>query len=170
MNYIKNIKPAFRMVYYSKWYYAITIIFSLIVFSLNAIFRNYKLLWDQFSFSLLFNLIRGTFMATSTSTLVSLIIISLLSGIILSFTIYLIKRQVSSSGVSTSISSILVAIVAPACPSCAVGLFGVVGLGGLISYLPFRGAEIGPLAILLIAISLGYLSKKVVTNTCGIKP
>jgi hypothetical protein len=169
MNYFKTIKEAFQIVYYSKKYYAISLIAGIIIFSLNAVIRNYKLLLDQFSFKLLYHLVLGTFTSFATSMWISLIFIAVLSGIVVAFTVFLIDRQISSSGVSTSISSILIAIVAPACPSCAVGLFGIVGLGGVMAYLPFRGEELGPLAILLIAVSLGYLSKKVVTNTCEIK-
>ncbi|NQV91152.1 hypothetical protein HQ489_01650 [Candidatus Woesearchaeota archaeon] len=169
MNYFKTIKEALQTVFFSKKYYAISLIAGIIIFSLNAVIRNYKLLFDQFSFSLLFNLVLGTFTSFATSMWISLIIVAILTGIIVSFTVFLIGRQINSSGVSTSITSIFIAIVAPACPSCAVGLFGIIGLGGLMVYLPFRGEEFGPLAILLIAISLGYLSKKVVTNTCEIK-
>ncbi|PIN87487.1 hypothetical protein COV12_03635 [Candidatus Woesearchaeota archaeon CG10_big_fil_rev_8_21_14_0_10_32_24] len=169
MNYLKNVRGALQTVYSSKKYYLISFIAGIIIFSLNSMIRNYKLLLNQFSFNLLYNLILGTFTSFATSMWISLIIIAILTGMIVAFTIFLISRQINSSGVPMSISSILIAIVAPACPSCAVSLFGVVGLGSLIAYLPFKGEELGPLAILLLAISLGYLSKKVVTTTCEIK-
>jgi len=114
-----------------------------------------------------YSLIRGFPQTTTSASLFFLIILSILSGIIISFTIYLISRQIKSGAYAGT--SVLVSLIAPACPSCAVGLFGLIGIGGLASILPFKGLEIGFIGVLVVIFSIFYLAKKVETNTCSIK-
>ncbi|MEK6900594.1 MAG: hypothetical protein AABX05_05705, partial [Nanoarchaeota archaeon] len=54
-----KIREALRQVYSKKAYFVLTTIFSLGIFSLNALFGNYKLLFYDFSFKLLIGLIVG---------------------------------------------------------------------------------------------------------------
>jgi len=154
-------------VYSSKSYVFLTLFTAGILFSLNAIIRNYRIVFSDFSPSLLFSLITGIFTSFSTWALVSLIAVSLLAGVILTFSIFLLRRQIAS-GVSIGAPGILIAILSPACPSCALGIFSVLGLGGLFAFLPFKGMEVGMLGIIILLASIVYLSKKIVMNVCEI--
>jgi len=168
MKYTDNIKKSLLEMYKSKSYLALTVVFGLIIFSFNALISNYKILISDFSLKLLFSLLAGTSTAMPTVSFIFLITMSVLAGIVLSMSIFLLRRQIKGSMGFTS-SGILVSIVAPACPSCAIGLLSVLGLGGFLTVLPFKGVELGVMGIILLVFSIGFLSGKIVTKTCAIK-
>ncbi len=168
MKYIHNIIQASKEIYSSAGYYLITIIGTLVLLSLNAVVRNYKVLFHDFSFSLLFSLIYGLMTTFTPIALLFLIIISLLGGIVLAFSIFLVRRQLAMQA-SLGAPSILIAILAPACPSCALGLLGLLGISGVLAFLPLKGFEFAILGIILLLISAYYLSGKIVANACEMK-
>ena len=156
---------AWKQVYNEKQYLVITVVAALLLFSLNAIIRNYQLLVSQFSFQLLFFLILGLKTTFTLVGFISLIVISLLGGMVIAYSAFLIRRQLSLS-VGVGAPSILAAVLAPACPSCAVGLFGILGLGGFLTFLPWKGQEFNVVAIIIALLSLAYLSQKITATTC----
>ncbi len=168
MKYINTIIQTSKEVYSSRWYFAITFIGALVLMSLNVLFRNYKLLVDHFSFSLLFSLIYGLRATFTPLALIFLVTISLLGGILISLTIFLIRRQLAMQA-SIGAPGILIAILAPACPSCALGLLGLLGVSGAIAFLPLKGFEFAILGVVLLLISIHYLSAKIISKTCEIK-
>lgn len=168
MRYIDNTRKAFYEVYAEKKYVAISMLFGLVVFSLNAVIRNYRLLWSEFSFSLLFNLIISVHSTMSTVSFLFLIIVSLLSGIVLSLSLFLLRRQITY-GAGIGLTGIVTSILTPACSSCALGLAGIIGVSGTLTLLPFKGMELGALGIVLLLISLVYLSGKITATVCEIK-
>ena len=168
VKYIKNVKNALFEVYQNRRYLFLTITFSFIIFSFNALINNYKILTTNFSFKLFFSLMAGSIKAMSSTSFTFLILISLLAGIVLSMSTFLLRRQIKGA-VASSSSTILVSLIAPACPSCAIGLLSVLGFGSFLGFLPFRGLELGVFAIVLLIISVIYLSGKIVTKTCKIK-
>ena len=162
------IPKVLREVYSERKYFFFSGLFSLLVFSLNALIGNYKLIASQFSLLLFFDLIIGVHSTMSKVSFLFLIIVSILSGIVFSLSIFLFKRQIHYSrgvGLSGLISSILV----PACSSCALGLAGILGISGFLSLLPFKGLELGVLGIALLIVSLVYLSNRIVTKVCNMK-
>jgi hypothetical protein len=169
MEYFNNIFNATHEVYKEKKYYFISGITSLLIYSLNALFHNFKLVFSEnFKWGIVFSLIRGFHNTMASYSVVFLVVISLLTGVLISMGIYLVKRQISS-GIYAGGTGIIMSIIAPACSSCALGLVGLLGLGGFLSILPFKGAEIGLLGIAVVIIALIIISKKVVTQTCEIK-
>lgn len=168
MEYLHNIINAGKEVYSSPRYYLITIAGALLLLSLNALFRNYKLLWNDFSFSLLFSLIYGLISTFTPIALFFLFLTSLLGGIVIALSIFLIRRQLAMQA-SLGAPSILIAILAPACPSCALGLLGLFGISGVLAFLPLQGFEFAILGIILLLLSVGYLSTKIVSVVCEVK-
>lgn len=163
MKYTNNIKEALNQVYSEKRYIIFSGLFSIFVFSFNAAIRNYKLLFSGFSVSLLLNLIIGVHSTMSPLSYFFLIIISLLSGIVFSLSLFLLQRQIMYSA-GIGLSGIITSILTPACSSCALGLAGILGISGVLSLLPFKGLELGVLGIGLLLVSLVYLSGKITTN------
>lgn len=161
-------KQALKEVYSAKGYFFLSGSITLLLFLFNVTINNYQLLLSEFSFRLFFSLVRGSLQSIATTSLVLLTVLSLLAGIVVSFTIFLLKRQISS-GVPLSASSLLVSLLAPACPSCAIGLLSVLGLGGFLAFLPFKGLELGVLGILALLFFLASLSKKITTTVCSLK-
>lgn len=165
MKPLESITAAFQEVYSQKRYFLWSGFFSMLVFSINAAIRNYKLLLSEFSPQLLFNLIINTHNSMSVPSLAFLITISLLSGILFSFSLFLLARQITYSA-GVGLSGIITSILTPACSSCALGLAGLLGMGGFLSVLPFKGLELGILGIVLLLLSLVYLSRKISANSC----
>lgn len=168
MKYIGDIQEAFKEVYAKRKYFFFSGLFSLLVFSFNAAIRNYKLLFSEFSVSLLFNLILAVHNTMSSISLIFLILISLLSGIVFSLSIFLLRRQITYSA-GIGLSGIITSILTPACSSCALGLAGILGIGWFLTLLPFKGLELGVLGIVLLGMSITYLSGKIVTKVCSVK-
>lgn len=168
MKFIQNIKKALKEVFSQKKYYLYTILAASLMFTINALLRNYKLLFLNFSFSLFFIFLVGFPSTIPLSSLINLIIISLLSGIVVAMSVFLVRRQISMEAY-TGFASLLTGVLAPACPSCALGLLTLLGLGSFLAILPFKGAELGVLAIIVLFFSLTYLSKKIITIVCKIK-
>ena len=169
MDSFQNVGKALKEVYKEKKFYAVSIFSSVMIYSLNAIFHNFRLVFSEnFSWGVVFSLIKGFHNTMASYSIIFLIVISILTGVLLSMSVYLVRRQVTSSMYASG-TGVLMSIIAPACSSCALGLVGLLGLGGFLSILPFRGAEIGVLGIGVVGVSLVILSKKVVTQTCSIK-
>ena len=169
MGYFKIVKRAFQQVYAEKKYYGITILGFMVLMVLNAIFRNYKVLFSSFSFSLLFSLVIGLWTSFTFSAFLILVILCGLGGILIAFSIFLLRRQLAMSA-SVGISGIVVAVVAPACSACALGLFGLLGISGVLAFLPLKGLEFALLGIIIVLFSLVYLSKKITTTVCVVNP
>lgn len=168
MRHLNNILLALSEVYAEKKYFVFSGLFSLFVFSFNAAIRNYKLLFSEFSLTLLFNLILAVHSTMSPVSLAFLILISLLSGIVFSLSLFLLRRQITYSA-GIGLSGIITGILTPACSSCALGLAGILGVSGILSLLPFKGLELGVLGIILLAASLVYLSGKISKKVCEAK-
>ena len=161
-------REALKEVYSKKKYFLFSGLCSLLVFSLNAVIGNYRLLWPDFSLVLFFDLVFNAHKSMSVISLLFLIIISLLSGIVFSLSLFLLKRQIGySSGIG--LSGIITSVLTPACSSCALGLAGILGIGGFLSLLPFKGLELGVLGILLLLVSVVYLSRKITVVVCEMK-
>ncbi|HLC71254.1 MAG TPA: hypothetical protein VJI32_04550 [Candidatus Nanoarchaeia archaeon] len=167
MKYLHHSIKASKEVYSSPSYYTITIFSALVLVGLNVVLRNYSLLFDQFSFSLLLSLIYGLLSTFTPLALLFLAITSLLGGMVIALSIFLIRRQLAMQA-SVGAPSILIAILAPACPSCALGLLGLLGISGVLAFLPLKGFEFAILGIILLLISIGYLSSKIVLTVCEV--
>ena len=163
MKYWGNLKNALKCVYRKPWYWVISLIFALLIFSINPIIQNYQLILSNPL--LLLSLIAGVGSSTTTPHVITLTVLSILSGIVLSCSIYLVKRQVTG-GLGAGAGGILIGIIAPACPSCAVGLLGILGIGGFLSFLPFKGVELGVVGIVIIILTIFYLTNKIMTTEC----
>jgi len=161
----KDCGIAVKEVFSEKKYYAISIGFATLVFASNSLLLNYKLLLNSFSLSLAWSLFIGFPSLISKIGLSFLVLIALLSGIVISMSVFLVRRQIKG-GYSAGSTGLIAGLLTPACPSCALSVLGVLGLGGFLSVLPFKGLELGILGIIVLIVSIGYLSKKIVTKVC----
>ena len=114
---------------------------------------NYKV-------SILISLFMGAGSAISVSNLLTLITISILSGVNIAL---FFKRfgVVKSSGKLTFVvgGGSLLSVAGSGCISCGLPILGILGFGGSLAYLPFRGLELSVLAILLLGISFWMILK-----------
>jgi hypothetical protein len=168
MESVNTVREALKEVYTEKRYYSISIVASFLIYSLNALAHNYKLVFSSFSLKLVSSLIVGFHYTMASYSIVFLVMLSILTGILISMTVFLIKRQIRS-GVYASGTGVIASILAPACSSCALGIVGLLGLSGILTVLPLKGAEIGILGIIVVIFALVSISKKVVTKTCTLR-
>lgn len=167
MKYVNKVQEALKEVYLSKKYFLVTFSVALVIFLFNTLVNNYRILFSDFSFLLLFSLLIGTLASMTAFSVVLLFVMSILAGIVTAMTICLVKRQVKGN-LGASSAGILMSFIAPACPSCAIGLLSVLGFSGFLAVLPFKGLELSFLGTGLLGISVVYLSNKITTKTCSI--
>ena len=156
---------AFGEVFGKTRYVVIAVVFAVALFLFNVAIMNWSLLWNLFSFELLWNLIVGISTSRTWYSATSMILLSILGGIVLAMTLFLIRRQIKFNAASGT-GGLLIGIIAPSCSACAIGLLGLLGVGGAIAALPFEGLEINVLALILLLWSMFYLAKKIETKVC----
>tara|TARA_Y100000310_G_scaffold89923_1_gene87061 strand:- start:22636 stop:23124 length:489 start_codon:yes stop_codon:yes gene_type:complete len=162
---MKFLINAIKEVFGERKYKVISIVAIILMYIANPIIYNYKLISSKFS--LILPLIFSFHKVPAPAALVFIILSSILAGIIIAMSIFLIRRQIKG-GMITGSSGIIVGLIAPACPSCALGLLSVIGLSGLVAVLPFKGLELGFLGVILLLASIIYLSNKINTKVCKI--
>lgn len=90
--------------------------------------------------------------------------IAILTG--LNTSLVLCRKQMTGSlgfkkGAGSSACSAFAGAIASGCPVCTAPLLGVLGLGGALALFPLQGLEIKAAAIVILGISLYYISKNV---------
>lgn len=147
---------------------------TLIIASIYVLFATYlmnaRLVQDTFfgpfSFnykaSLLFALLQGMWTAMSGSALILLFLTAVLTGANLT----LLVRQVKALRTAQNLHFVvggntLLGLVGSGCATCGLPVLSILGLSGSIIYLPFRGAEVSFLAVILLSISFYLLLKSV---------
>jgi len=168
MNVFQKTGLALKTVYSEKKYFFITFLFAFIIYAMNVFVRNFLLLKKQPSITLFLLLISGFHETIHLSGWIVLILVLILGGIVLSMSIHLIKNQVKTNHASGS-SGVLLAFIAPACPTCALSIASSAGIGSLLAFLPFNGIELSYLSLILLIISLFYLSNKMM-SICEVNP
>lgn len=162
---IKGLKEVF-----SDWRYVVTAIFILLVFySINVFISSYKTIVSFFREAgffetaiLFFNLGIGFKDTILFSSFVSLVIISLLFGMLVSLIAYKANhfgRVNNKLGVLGAIG-VFLGILVPGCAVCGLGLSAVIGLGaGFLSFLPYEGLELSALSIALLGFGVYKVAK-----------
>ncbi|HLD80309.1 MAG TPA: hypothetical protein VJA18_07150 [Candidatus Nanoarchaeia archaeon] len=168
MKDINDIKEALKQAYSERKYFFFSGLFSLSVFSLNVLIGNYKLIASEFSLKLVIGLLISAHSTMSGASTLFLVIVSALSGIVFSLSLFLVRRQLSYSA-GIGVSGIIASVLTPACSSCALGLAGILGIGSFLSVLPFKGLEFGFLGVILLGVSLVFLSRKIVSDVCEVR-
>ncbi|MDP4038958.1 MAG: hypothetical protein Q8P57_00025 [Candidatus Pacearchaeota archaeon] len=140
------------------------------IFSIKSFYSNYKFL---FALKLTYLDILGFHNRILTHSFVSLIIISILFGILVSLLTYKTSKNLSErknkSGFIAS-AGIFLGVLAPGCITCGVGLASLLGLGAFLTFLPYEGLELSLLSIILLLFANYKVSKTLLNNnSCKIK-
>lgn len=174
---MKGLKEVFSR----KKYLLIMIITAFAFYFLNAFIPNAKQIINFYSvYDFLFAtnlsvniLIFGFPNNIKTHSFISLIIISILFGILIGMLIYKTsitkKESAKRLGFFTS-TGVFLGVLAPGCAACGVGIASILGLGAFLSFLPYEGLELSVLSIALLLIANYKLSKALLNaNSCQIK-
>lgn len=97
-----------------------------------------------------------------------IILISVFFGMNVAMVAYYIIRRISAAkdvGMALGASGILSGILGIGCAACGsviiTGLLSLVGASGALVFLPLRGGEFGIIGVVLLAISIAVISKKI---------
>ncbi len=156
---------------FSNWEYTfLALVVAFLFYALNVFIANFSSLLD-FSSNLGFfgtikfflSLIIGFKEIIKASSYYSLIIISLMLGMLFSLIFYraftLNGNGNKKFGVMSGLG-ILLGSFAPGCAACGIGLASVLGLSGaFLVFLPLKGLELSLLAIIILAIAIFKTSK-----------
>lgn len=112
----------------------------------------------QYKINLLFALLQGMWTAMNGTGLLVLALTAILTGANLTLLWQRIRQIRSFNNLHFVVGgNSLLGIVGSGCAACGLPVLSLLGLSGSIIYLPFRGAELSYLAVLLLSISFFLL-------------
>lgn len=144
--------------------YVILITYSMNVNILRGtLFGEYSIVYKL---QLLFSLLEGMWTAMSGFGLTMLFLIALLTGanLTLLFSKIMLLKNFKKLQLLVGGNSIL-GIVGSGCATCGLPILSLLGLSGSVMYLPYRGAEISYILLVLLTISF-YLLVKNTNQAC----
>ena len=159
-DYLKFWKRIFSNLKYSLS----VIIIAILFYAINVLIANYRTIINFYSslgflgtIKLFITLSINFYSAILLSSYISLIIISLLLGMLFSLIFYkisILKKTSTKSGVLASLGIFLGAL-APGCAACGIGLASMLGLSTVfLAFLPLKGLELSLLAIVILIIAI----------------
>ena len=165
-------------VFQKPQYWALSLVVAGVFFVINMVLPNIKTITRAAStltgsryVQFVIALVEGGINNMTQASFAMLIIIAVLVGVMISLITYKIRMgRIFSAhdGKATTIGAIL-GLAAPGCASCGIGLLSAVGLTSALTYLPFKGMEIGAVSIVLLAGSTGSLASRIADgNNCKI--
>jgi len=138
---------------------------NVFIAQLNTMISLYSSLGLVGTIKLFFISIIGFWSLVKIESYISLIIISLLIGMLFSLIFYkvvIIKGDGNKAGLITSLG-LFISVIAPGCAVCGIGLASILGLSAIfINFFPYDGLELSFLAIIILI----YAIFKVSNNSC----
>ena len=178
---IKDYLHVWGTIFRRPKYLIFSIIVALLFYSMNVLIPNISSLSSLYSslglfstLSLFGKLMIGFGGTIKTSSYISIILITILFGMLFSLLAY--KTSAINSikdkkvGVIASMG-LFFGILVPGCAACGVGLLALFGVSAaLLTTLPLRGLELSILSIAILALSVGKISKDLLgCKTCKIQ-
>lgn len=165
MNFIKVLKDVFS----KKKYIFMAVIITFLFYSLNIVLSSWEVFSEFSSDKSFFGTIKLFFFLffkiggiNNVSSSISLILISILLGILFSLILYKTKIRISSDKKAHFFGGvgIFLTVFVPGCAACGVGLFSVLGLSvGILYSLPFKGLGLSVLSILILSFTIYKITK-----------
>lgn len=164
---------------FTNWkYLTVTIIITLVFYSINVLVSSWSSLTSLYStfgffgtIKFFFTLYFGFKETIMFHSFVSLVIISILFGMLFSLVGYKISIGRGSDGKKIGLFGgigLFLAAFAPGCAACGVGLASVFGIGaGALSFLPYDGFELSIASIGILGFTIVNITKNM--YVCKIK-
>lgn len=112
----------------------------------------------QYKINLLLALLQGMWTSMNGAGLLVLILTAILTGVNLTLLWQRISHMKSFDNIHFVVGgNSILGIVGSGCAACGLPVLALLGLSGSVIYLPFRGAELSYLAVVLLSISLFLL-------------
>src|SRR3989338_4466713 len=174
----KQIFSTWKKVFTNWKYLAVTIVIAFSFYSINVLVSSWSSLTGFYStlgffqtikfFFILFFGFKETIMFHS---FVSLIVISVLFGMLFSLVGYKVKIGQGTDGKRVGLFGgvgLFLAAFAPGCAACGVGLASFFGIGaGVLSFLPYGGFELSIASIGILGFTIVMITKNM--YVCKIK-
>lgn len=158
---------------FQNWRYSILLlIIAFSFYAFNALLLNYRIVFSALKtkglgvFSLYWSLIIGYKNTIAFHSFFTLVIISVLFGILFSLILYKTLRfsEKKHPGFLGGLG-IFLGVLAPGCAACGIGVFSLFGFGAaFITFLPFNGLELSLLAIAILTYAILRFAADL--NTC----
>jgi len=165
MDFLRVLKEVFG----KKKYLLMTFVIAFLFYSLNIIISSWMAFSEFSSDKGFFGLLKLFFFLffrfgglQNISSSISLVLISILFGILFSLILYKVRMNLSIETKTGFLggAGIFLAALVPGCVACSVGLFSILGLGaGLLYSLPFKGLGISILSILILIFAIFEITK-----------
>ena len=174
-----KVLQGYKKVFSRKRYILLALFISVLFYVLNVIISNFSSIKSFFSSLSCIQAIKITyFMAIGfyetiyLSSFVSLIIISILFGLLISILVYKTRNVKKNAGKKIGVVGtigIFAGVIAPGCAACGLGIASALGLGAFLTFLPYKGLELSILAIILLIVANLKASKTLLSeNICKI--
>ncbi len=156
---------------FSKKFLISTVCIAIVYTIIVIYMMNFSLVKDAFTggysftyiFSLLFALLKGMWTAMSGMGLLLLLLVSLLTGANLTLLWEKVKTLHKFERLHLVVGgNSLLGIVGSGCAACGLPILSLLGLSGSLMYLPFHGAELSYLSVILLSVSLYLLMQSAV--------
>ncbi|MDO8508156.1 MAG: hypothetical protein Q7S27_00560 [Nanoarchaeota archaeon] len=159
-NELKHIVKVFSNIKYVL----LALVVAVMFYSLNVFIANYRAIIDFYSIlgfigsiKLFISLMIGFRDIIKISSFVSVLIISLMLGMLSSLIFYKVKiigGKDKGTGLFSSLG-ILLGAFAPGCAACGIGLASALGVSSVfLAVLPFDGLELSILSIVILSIAI----------------
>ena len=126
----------------------------------------------DFFFTILFNQIDLIIGIGGIIPFATVVVVAILAAVNISMIIFKIKalNSVESKSSLLGFAGIFSGSLSSACTACSGALISILGVSGGLAVLPLRGIEFSSLAIILVLISIYYISKSLVeAGVCKIE-
>ncbi len=162
-------KELFRLFSKPK-YFLIAIISAIIFYSLNILVTSFYLIIYYFrnntfleASKLFTKLFRGFYWTIPRWSFVTLVLISLMIGILIGLISYKASLKIKGNNLGAlGTFGLMLGILAPGCAACGLGLIAALGLtAAVISFLPLKGLEISLLAIAILGFAIFKISRDI---------
>lgn len=153
-------------VFTKKNYLVIALSIACIFYVINALIVEWQNLHLIHLIGIETILFSGLYSSVLPSTFIFIIIMSLLTGMLVTLLIYryTLYKSPEKKDVLSALG-IFLGFFVTGCAACGVGLAALLGIGSSIAFLPFKGTEIAILAILLLTLSIIQISLRLVSCT-----
>jgi len=109
------------------------------------------------------------------TSLVLTLLVAIMTGVYLSLFIFrkdLSRKDKTKGGKKDGVAGAFgggVNLVASGCPTCGVPLLGLIGIPSALMVLPYKGLELKLLSVIILIISIHYISLSIKKNlSCGL--
>jgi len=154
---------------FGNWRYLITaVVISIIFYSFNVLissWQNLRALYPSIGFLGTINFFFISWLGFKSTIIfhsfISLIIISILFGILISLILFKSRFNITENKKVGLFGwfGIFFGVLAPGCVACGVGLASLLGIGaGFLVFLPFEGLELSILSIIMLSFAILKIS------------